>query len=519
MGESIRLKSAAGEIGESEGGLGVGELADLPGDPPVRCGVHRLDAGHVAVVEGADEGVLAERPLHQIEGAAAGEVLEADAEAVGHAFGEYLKRTLTQSVSLREPKDVAWFLASYARDALARVEERGDVPALKAVRTALEDALGVHFEGSKGEHFFRSTLVQTLFYGVFSAWVLWSRQEPPPPQPFDWRTAVWHLRVPMLQALFQQVSDPAKLKTLGLVQLLDWAAAALNRVDRAEFFTRFRDAEAVQYFYEPFLEAFDPELRKELGVWYTPAEVVTYMVARADRALKEDLGLADGLAAENVYILDPCTGTGSFLGEVLRRIAANLDDKGLASRLDLRLAVATPASNGLLSGVVSADGWAVYGLTGGGQVSRTTPSGSWSFAPAPAARVLIPLPDGSLVLLHDDGSRSRLRRLRPQLPRRGRGRPRHPRLGPPRLRAGRGGPAPPSRRARGRGLRAARRAARRAGVRRGGARGRGRPADPGRTGPPSRRARHGQAVLARTARTRRRHAPDPVGQDPEVPAP
>ena len=42
--------------------------------------------------------------------------------------------------------------------------------------------------------------------------------------------------------------------------------------------------------YEPFLEAFDPELRKELGVWYTPNEVVTYMVAQVDKALREDLG-------------------------------------------------------------------------------------------------------------------------------------------------------------------------------------------------------------------------------------
>jgi hypothetical protein len=44
------------------------------------------------------------------------------------------------------------------------------------VRTALEEALGLKFEGEKGEHFFRSSLVQTLFYGVFSAWVLWSKQ-------------------------------------------------------------------------------------------------------------------------------------------------------------------------------------------------------------------------------------------------------------------------------------------------------------------------------------------------------
>lgn len=204
------------------------------------------------------------------------------------------------------------------------------MPALKAIRSALEQALGIHFEGDKGDHFFRSTLVQTLFYGMFSAWVLWARQKPPPPAgSFDWRSAVWYLRVPMLQALFQQVSDPSRLQALDLVELLDWAGAALNRVKRTEFFARFKDAEAVQYFYEPFLEAFDPALRKQLGVWYTPPDVVRYMVARVDKALKDDLDIPDGLAAENVYVLDPCSGTGSYLAEVLRRIAANLEDKGL----------------------------------------------------------------------------------------------------------------------------------------------------------------------------------------------
>ena len=50
------------------------------------------------------------------------------------------------------------------------------------------------------------------------------------------------------------------------VEVLDWTAAALNRVDRPAFFEKFLETHAVQYFYEPFLEAFDPELRKELGV-------------------------------------------------------------------------------------------------------------------------------------------------------------------------------------------------------------------------------------------------------------
>ena len=135
----------------------------------------------------------------------------------------------------------------------------------------------------------------------------------------------------MLRALFQQLSDPGRLKPLALVEVLDSTAAALDRVDRAEFFSRFNEGEAVPYFYEPFLEAFDPALRKELGVWYTPTEVVRYMVARVDRALKDDLDIPDGLAAENVYVLDPCCGTGSYLAEVLCRIALNLEAQGLGA--------------------------------------------------------------------------------------------------------------------------------------------------------------------------------------------
>ena len=259
------------------------------------------------------------------------------ARDISAGLGEYLARALSHCTTLAEPKDLAWLLASYARDGLARVEAAGDAPALAAVRSALEEALGIHFEGEKGARFFRSTLVQTLFYGVFSAWVLWARQSPPPVGRFDWRTAVWHLRAPVLAALFQQLSQPARLQPLELVEVLDWTAAALDRVDRSAFFARFNDGEAVPYFYEPFLEAFDPELRKQLGVWYTPTEVVRYMVARVDRALRDDLGIADGLAAENVYVLDPCCGTGAYMAEVLRRIAANLEGQGLGALVGARV--------------------------------------------------------------------------------------------------------------------------------------------------------------------------------------
>ena len=275
------------------------------------------------------------------------------ARALGAGLGEYLSRALSHRAALAEPKDLAWLLASYARDGLARVEAAGDAPSLEAVRSALEEALGVRFEGERGARFFRSTLVQTLFYGVFSAWVLWARAGAGSsaagggPHPtggagydtarFSWREAVWHLRAPVLRALFQQLSDPGRLQPLGLVEVLDWTAAALDRVDRDAFFSRFNEGEAVPYFYEPFLEAFDPALRKQLGVWYTPGEVVRYMVARVDRALKDDLDIPDGLAAENVYVLDPCCGTGAYLAEVLRRIAANLGGRGLGALAGARV--------------------------------------------------------------------------------------------------------------------------------------------------------------------------------------
>ena len=234
-------------------------------------------------------------------------------------------------------------LASYARDGLARVKAAGGAPQLAAVRSALEEALGIRFEGERGRRFFRSTRVQTLFYGIFSAWVLWARTDAATPEPgrlftgtpdatrFRWREAVWHLRAPVLRALFEQIADPGRLQPLDLTEVLDWTAAALDRVDRVAFFARFNKGEAVPYFYEPFLEAFDPDLRKQLGVWYTPSEVVRYMVARVDRALRNDLGIADGLSAENVFVLDPCCGTGAYLAEVLRRIAANLDSCGMGA--------------------------------------------------------------------------------------------------------------------------------------------------------------------------------------------
>jgi hypothetical protein len=248
-------------------------------------------------------------------------------DAHGQEFTAFLARALLGDAPLSNPADLAYFLAAYARTALARIEDGGEMQGIATLRGALEEALGLRFEGEDGEHFFRSALVQTLFYGVFAAWVFWSEHQPETNAArFTWRQAQWTLSVPMVRVLFQQLASPANLP-VGLDEVLDWTDDVLARIDRKLFLDRFEAAEAVQYFYEPFLQAYDPDLRRELGVWYTPPEVVKYMVPRIDRALREELGLELGLADENVHVLDPCTGTGSYLTEVIATVVRTLKDR------------------------------------------------------------------------------------------------------------------------------------------------------------------------------------------------
>lgn len=255
----------------------------------------------------------------------------------GAKLAIFLERALRTPAPLTTPEDLAWFLASYAREALDAIEH-APVKGLTDLAVHLEGLLGVGYgfgtEGgdpeatAKARHFFNSTLVQTLFYGVFSAWVLWHRSHPRPGDRFSWKDTSELLHLTLLKILFHEMTRPGDFFREFVRDALGLAEDTLNRVDRAAFFQRFREHEAVQYFYEPFLEAFDPQLRRDLGVWYTPDEIVRYMVERCDRSLREDLGIAAGFADPSVQVLDPCCGTGAFLVAVLERIHKTLCEQG-----------------------------------------------------------------------------------------------------------------------------------------------------------------------------------------------
>jgi predicted helicase len=75
------------------------------------------------------------------------------------------------------------------------------------------------------------------------------------------------------------------------------------------------------YFYEDYLKAYDPAMRKGRGVYYTPPPIVNFIIRAVDDILKESFGIRDGLAdSKRVTVLDFACGTGTFLLEVFQRM-------------------------------------------------------------------------------------------------------------------------------------------------------------------------------------------------------
>ena len=79
------------------------------------------------------------------------------------------------------------------------------------------------------------------------------------------------------------------------------------------------------YFYEDFLAAYDPRLRKDAGVYYTPVEVVRAQVRLIDDLLVHRLGKPLGFADSGVVTLDPAVGTGTYLLGVIERALARVE--------------------------------------------------------------------------------------------------------------------------------------------------------------------------------------------------
>ena len=186
------------------------------------------------------------------------------------------------------------------------------------------------------EEQFADMYAQTICYGLFAA-----RCSAKGGQRFTRQHAAYDLPKtnPFLRKMFNHIAGP------DLDDRIAWAvddlAELLHRADMSAILQDFgkstRREDPVVHFYETFLAAYDPKMREARGVYYTPEPVVSYIVRSVDHILKTEFKLKDGLAdsskisikspdgkgnvdVHRVLILDPATGTGTFLYGVINQI-------------------------------------------------------------------------------------------------------------------------------------------------------------------------------------------------------
>lgn len=197
---------------------------------------------------------------------------------------------------------------------------------------------------------FADMYAQTIAYGLFSAKCMDDSEQ------FDWNDAVD--RIPntnpflksLIKSCFEHDSGKAFFDELELAEIINLLDNT-NIGNILEHFNRHTGGgreDTVIYFYEDFLFAYEHETKKRRGVYYTPWPVVKFIVRAVNDILKTEFGFADGLAdtatktilksvegkkkrvsidVPAIQILDPATGTGTFLREVILSVYETFKEK------------------------------------------------------------------------------------------------------------------------------------------------------------------------------------------------
>jgi len=254
-------------------------------------------------------------------------------------FCAFIGQTITSASKLAE------LMAAKARLLQIILEQAVTSDVQSADQTALKDQLKafqqilIHDLAPKE---FADLYAQTLAYGLFAARLhdpslsTFTRQEAaeliPKTNPF--------LRKLFQYILLEEIDERVKTTVDNLAEV--FRAADVNAIMH-NFGKATQQTDPVIHFYETFLAAYDPKLRKSRGVWYTPAPVVNFIVRAVDDLLKNEFGLSQGLAdtskitittteqgtnkpvkqeVHKVQILDPAAGTGTFLADIIRHLYA-----------------------------------------------------------------------------------------------------------------------------------------------------------------------------------------------------
>lgn len=271
------------------------------------------------------------------------------------AFENIIKDFCTHvGQTIKSPKKLAEMMAGKARllsdvigKALTSDDTHNEDSTLKQQMEAFKHIL-IHDITPKG---FADVYAQTIAYGMFAA-----RLHDPTLNTFSRQEAAELIPKsnPFLRNLFSYIAGP------DIDDRIKWIVDNLTEIFLAcnveQILKNYGKATKMEdpiiHFYETFLSEYDPKLRKARGVWYTPAPVVNFIVRAVDDILKTEFNLKEGLAdtskikskvkipthdkrkkvdgfkgyteveqeVHKVQIIDPATGTGTFLAEVIKHI-------------------------------------------------------------------------------------------------------------------------------------------------------------------------------------------------------
>lgn len=266
---------------------------------------------------------------------------------------------VVSKAKVRNPSELAQELAFRARYlrrlAVKQLEEEPKKGPLRDLYNAFKEAL-VH---NQTEDEFADAFAQTITYGLLTARWKGNDQLIADDARLTRQSALRYLSstTPFIRDLFKSVLNVKLDEQRGrFLWLLDDIADLLDRLDVTYVFGVGdigcdSSSDPVIHFYEPFLQAYDARIRMQRGVFYTPRPVVSYIVRSVDVLLRTEFGLSDGLGDTTTWgemvkrhkdlkipegispnqdflqILDPATGTGTFLVEVIDVIHKTLATK------------------------------------------------------------------------------------------------------------------------------------------------------------------------------------------------
>ncbi|MBM4456819.1 MAG: DNA methyltransferase [Chloroflexi bacterium] len=266
------------------------------------------------------DSVLLARPF-VLHGLRTAPPLEKPAELAA-LFDRFLDFSLPKSFSAESLAVALAVRTRFMRDIVARqlADERDAAGPL----TGFFEAFQQFLIGGLTAEDFADLYAQTITYGLFAARV---RSD----AAFSRRAAFDRIprTIGVLRDLFRFISLedlPAEL-----AWIVDDVAGVLAAADApgllAAYFRDGKGSDPIVHFYETFLAQYDPAERERRGVYYTPEPVVSYIVRSLHRLLKTEFGVADGLAAEGVTLLDPAAGTMTFVARASQEAVREFEGK------------------------------------------------------------------------------------------------------------------------------------------------------------------------------------------------